>query len=166
MNKQVLVGFDPGLASCGFGVIETDRSKVRHIAHGVITTAAGEAEEKRLFQLYREIRAHISDFSPNAAAVESLFFAKNVKSAISVAQARGVILAACAEREIPVYSFSPLQIKQRVSGAGSAKKNQVQMMIKILLGLSSIPESDHAADALAAAFCLWQERSHSDIISS
>lgn len=157
MEGQIFAGFDPGLASCGWGIISVQGSRVRHIAHGVITTSAEDREETRLEKLFDEVDSVLSGYRPVGAGVESIFFSRNATSAIPVAQARGVILLACARNGLPVLSLSPPQIKQSITGVGRAEKAQIQTMIQFLLGLSEPPESDHAADALAAAYCLWQE---------
>jgi crossover junction endodeoxyribonuclease RuvC len=157
MPEQVLIGFDPGLASCGYGIIRINGSTARHIAHGVITTDSSQADADRLNRLYSAVADLLRDYAPQRAGVEDLYFARNISSAIPVAQARGVILLACARAGVPATDLSPPRIKQRITGIGRADKAQVQQMIKFLLGLDSIPESDHAADALAAAYSLWQE---------
>jgi crossover junction endodeoxyribonuclease RuvC len=157
IGEQVLIGFDPGLASCGYGVIAVSGSRVFHRAHGVIETDSSSDDGVRLDTLYTRLCEIIASYQPERAAVESLYFAKNISSAIPVAQARGVILLACARSGVPVLDISPPRIKQRITGVGRADKNQVQQMIKLLLGLKELPASDHAADALAAAYSLWQE---------
>lgn len=159
-----IIGFDPGLAASGYGLIAVSGSRVRHRAHGVIRSSVDDPEELRLLSLYRAVSKILAEYNPVAAGIESIIFAKNVSSAIPVAQARGVIALACAERDIRVYSFSPPQIKQRLTGLGRAKKHQIQQMIQLLLGLPAPPESDHAADALAAAYCVWQEGPLSEIM--
>ncbi|MGI9256921.1 MAG: crossover junction endodeoxyribonuclease RuvC [Salinispira sp.] len=164
--EKFIIGFDPGLAVSGYGVISISGSRVKHRTHGIIRSSAEEPEEKRLLSLYQSVSTILAEENPAAAGIESIFFSKNVRSAIPVAQARGVILLACGERGIPVYSFSPPQIKQRITGVGHAEKKQIQQMVKFLLGLAAPPESDHAADALAAAYCVWQEGHFSEIIIS
>ena len=164
MNERVIIGFDPGLADSGYGVMAIAGSRVRHLGHGVISSSAADSEEIRLLQLYTAIKEVLTQYAPTVAGIESIFFAKNVRSAIPVAQARGVILVSCAQAGIPVYSFSPPQIKQSLTGVGRADKAQVQQMVQFLFGLASPPESNHAADALAAAYCVWQKESVSGIM--
>ncbi len=159
MSSRVLAGFDPGLASSGFGIIRIDGSSARHLSHGVITTSTSESDAYRIKHLHSSVSEILKKYKPVYAGVESIYFAKNIASAIPVAQARGAILLACAQLDIPVVDLSPPQIKQRITGVGRAEKRQVQEMIRLLLGLKEIPDSDHAADALAAAYCLWQEAS-------
>lgn len=148
-----ILGIDPGLASTGFGVIETRGSGYRHLHHGVIVTAPTEPTGERLAGIYREIEAVIDRFSPTEAAVESLFFAKNATSAIPVAQARGVVLLALVHAGIVGVEYAPQAIKRSLVGQGRAEKYQVQELVRIVLGLSEIPSPDHAADALAVAVC-------------
>ncbi len=148
-----ILGIDPGLASTGFGVIETSGSSYRHLHHGVIITGATEPTGDRLAGIYREIEAVIRRFSPTEAAVESLFFAKNATSAIPVAQARGVVLLALVHAGITGVEYAPQAIKRALVGQGRAEKYQVQELVRVVLGLPEIPSPDHAADALAVAVC-------------
>ncbi len=150
MTHRVL-GIDPGLASTGWGIIDSSGSRHKHIDHGTFSTNSKELPERRLLSLYREITSLIEAFKPSGMGIETLFFSKNISSALPVAQARGVVLLAAAEEGLAVGEYSPVTIKQSVVGAGGASKVQVQEMIRILLGLQDIPEPDHAADALAAA---------------
>lgn len=166
MPETILAGFDPGLASCGYGIISVQGSRVRQLDHGEIRTDSALPEQHRLKQIYDTCMEVFARYSPSGAGIESIFFAKNVGSAIPVAQARGVILLACEISGIPAISLSPPQIKQRISGVGRAEKSQVQHMVKLLLGMKEAPSSDHAADALAAAYALWQEQGFSGIIQS
>ena len=148
-----MIGIDPGLARAGWGVIEYRDNRVRCLAHGCIETPAAEARARRLLTIYQEIRRIIKEWRPRAGAIEELYFAKNAKSAMPVAEARGVLCLALAEAGIPVYEYSPNKIKQAISGVGSADKAQVQEMVRLILGLESAPRPDHAADALGAAIC-------------
>ena len=149
-----LLGLDPGLAKTGYGCIRTDGRTIHHIAHGVISTEAGQDEAERLLKIHRGIEEIIHLHKPQYAGIENLYFAKNVKTALPVAQARGVLLVTLAELGIAVYGFSPPVIKQALVGHGSATKEQVQEMVRLVLGLQTIPKPDHAADALAAAISL------------
>jgi crossover junction endodeoxyribonuclease RuvC len=141
------------LASTGWGVVVFANQRIRHIAHGCITTKAGCPRAERLFFIYQALREVLDTYNPAESAIELLFFARNVTSAIPVAEARGVVCMALAERGIPVREFTPNAIKQAVVGRGAADKAQVQEMVRIILGLETVPKPDHAADALGAAIC-------------
>jgi len=146
-----VLGVDPGFAHIGWGIVDFTGTRHRHVEHGSISSDRSDLPARRLLVLYNKLNAIIDGFNPVALGIETLYFLKNVSSAMSVAQARGVILLAAAERDMMVGEYSPLVIKQSVVGSGRARKTQVQEMVKILLGLSHIPKPDHAADALAAA---------------
>jgi crossover junction endodeoxyribonuclease RuvC len=148
-----IIGIDPGLASTGWGVLDCDGGRIRHVAHGHISTKAGLPIEKRLLFIMESLRCLISEHGPSLSAVEILYFGKNVSSGIPVAHARGVVFAALAEKGIPVLEFSPNAIKQAVTGVSRADKKQVQEMVRLILGLDEIPKPDHAADALGVAIC-------------
>ena len=150
-NSGRILGIDPGLAAAGWGIIDSRGSRLVHIDHGIIATSKDHSPARRLLVLHREISALIEAHRPGAMAVETLFFTKNISSAIPVAQARGVILLTAARHGLQVGEFSPMTIKQSVVGTGSAEKHQVQDMTRLLLGLAESPASDHAADALAVA---------------
>jgi crossover junction endodeoxyribonuclease RuvC len=146
-----IIGLDPGLASSGWGLIDFDGRHVRYLAYGCIETKADRPLAERLFFICDRIRLVLHTYKPTEAAIETLYFSRNVSSAIPVAQARGVLCMAMAEQGIPVYEFTPNIIKQAVAGRGSANKAEVQAMVRLLLSLDAIPKPDHAADALAAA---------------
>ncbi len=149
-----ILGIDPGAAITGYGLIEQDKQdQYFSIQYGVITTAAGLPVEQRLLKIYNEITEIILLHRPETAAVEKLFFQRNVSSAMAVGQARGVILLALAQAGIPFQEYTPNEVKQSVTGYGSADKSQIQEMVKMLLGLDQIPKPDDAADALAIALC-------------
>lgn len=148
-----ILGIDPGLASVGYGLIEQgsrDR-RPRHITHGVIETSAGLPLALRLDAIHRRLRELISEHEPTHAAVEEIFFSRNVKTAVAVAQARGVAIQATVGLELA--EFSPPRIKLALVGHGRADKSQVQQMVRAVLNLPEVPRPDHAADALAAALC-------------
>lgn len=147
------MGIDPGLANAGWGIIEHDGIRSRYVAHGVIKTSSKDPTPLRLLTLYRGIQEVVEEYKPSAAGIETLYFAKNVTSALPVAEARGAMIVALAEKNITVGEFTPLQIKQSVVGNGRAEKSQVQMMVALILKLKEAPKPDHAADALAAALC-------------
>ncbi len=148
-----VLGIDPGIAATGWGVIEVDGSKFKSINYGFIKTMPGDTPGKRLMIIYNTIRDIIEQYKPDKASVEDIFFAKNKLSAIPVAQAKGVILLAFESKNLDTFVFTPLQIKQALTGNGRADKNQVQEMVKLILGLKETIKPDHAADALAAAIC-------------
>ena len=152
-----IIGIDPGTATTGFGIIEHDHGRVSFVDAGVITTPAGTPMPERLMTLHTELTQIIKETAPQQAAVEMLFFQTNVTTAISVGQARGVILLALAEAGLLPGEYTPLQIKQAVTGFGQAKKPQVQEMVRMLLKLTHIPRPDDAADALAIAITHAQQ---------
>jgi crossover junction endodeoxyribonuclease RuvC len=148
-----IIGIDPGLASTGWGVVDYEKNRVSYLAHGCIETEAVLPRAERLFFIYRRINAVLDTYNPGEAAMETLSFGRNVTSAIAVAEARGVLSLALAERNLPLREYTPQEIKQTVVGVRKAEKGQVQEMLRIILGLPVIPEPDHAADALGAAVC-------------
>jgi crossover junction endodeoxyribonuclease RuvC len=148
-----IIGVDPGLAATGWGVIETDARRVIHLAHGCIETKADRPRAERLFSIYTAFRLVLDTWRPGESAMETLYFVRNISSALPVAEARGVLSLALAERGLAVREFSPKAIKQAVVGQGNADKGQVQELVRIILGLPALPRPDHAADALGAAVC-------------
>lgn len=149
---MIILGLDPGLATLGYGVIRKEKSKrAEMIDYGIVSTPKEENLAVRLCMLERGIKQIIDKFKPDEIAVEELFFAKNVKTGISVAHARGVILLTANKECGRIFEYTPLQIKQALTGYGRAEKNQIQQMVKSLLGLKAIPKPDDAADALAVA---------------
>ncbi len=149
-----VLGIDPGLATTGYGVIrETEQREIHAIDFGVIQTAKDLRVEERLLQIYVGIKNLILVNQPESAAVEKLYFQKNVTTAMTVGQARGVILLALAEQHVPVLEYSPKEVKQAVTGFGAASKQQMQQMVRTLLSLPDIPRPDDVADALAVAIC-------------
>jgi len=153
MVKRRIIGIDPGLASTGWGIVEYAKSRILYLAHGCIETEAALPRHERLFIIYNQINTVMDTYTPGEAAMETLYFGKNVSSAIAVAEARGVLSLAMAERNLPLAEFTPNQIKQAVVGVRKAEKEQVQKMVALILGLPVIPKPDHAADALGAAIC-------------
>jgi crossover junction endodeoxyribonuclease RuvC len=150
---SVIIGIDPGLSGTGYGILEKKNSRLYHIAHGVIKTEAGVPMGIRLVHIANQLKKVIKTFAPKQAAVETLYFLKNIKSALPVAQVRGIIIYLLSEYGIEAGEYTPLQVKQAVVGRGRAEKRQIQEMLKMILGLNEIPTPDHAADALAVAFC-------------
>ena len=154
MEDDLLVlGIDPGTAITGYGVVQSDGQTLDPVSYGAITTPAGEPLALRLQRLYRELRTLISTYKPTQAAVEDLFFSRNARTALSVGHARGVILLAAANSGLPVYSYTPLEVKKAVTGYGRASKEQMQRMVRLLLSLETSPRPDDVADALAVAIC-------------
>ncbi|MDR1470528.1 MAG: crossover junction endodeoxyribonuclease RuvC [Spirochaetaceae bacterium] len=158
MGSCKILGIDPGLASTGWGVIEAAGNRVRHVEHGTIETGAEMPHSKRLAAIYDGVRAVIEKHKPDEAAIETLYFARNVTSALTVSEARGVVLLALEQAGLPVFEARPDDIKKAVVGIGRAEKAQVQEMVKILLALDELPKPDHAADALGAAICAANNR--------
>jgi len=151
---MLAIGIDPGTAITGYGVLrEEPDGSLSVIDYGVIETSPNEAMPQRLVQLYQKLKKIIDLHKPHSGAVEKLFFARNVRTALSVGQARGVALLALAEAGVELSEYSPNEVKQAVTGYGGADKHQVQSMVQALLGLDRIPQPDDAADALAVAIC-------------
>lgn len=146
-----ILGIDPGFATIGFGLIELIGQDWEMIDFGVISTEAGEDFQERLCQIYDDLNEILEEFEPNLVAIESLYFSKNVTTAMQVAESRGVISLAVAQANLPLQHFSPNEVKLAITGYGSADKVQVQNMVATLLNLSAIPRPDDAADALAIA---------------
>ena len=148
-----ILGIDPGFAIVGYGVIDYENSKYKTVDYGKITTPAGMDMPLRLKEVYDGVLRLIEMYKPDVLAIEELFFNTNVKTAIAVGHARGVIVLAAANSGIKINEYTPLQIKQAVVGYGRADKNQVQQMVKMFLGLKEVPKPDDTADALAVAIC-------------
>jgi crossover junction endodeoxyribonuclease RuvC len=147
------MGIDPGVASTGFGLVRVDGGGMSAADGGVIEAPPGEPIERRLALIHDGLVELLATHSPVAVAVEDVYFGKNVRSAIAVGQARGVVLLAAAQAGVPCFDYTPQAVKTAVCGNGAAPKHQVQDMVGLLLGLPGPPESDHAADALAVAIC-------------
>ena len=150
---MVILGIDPGVATVGFGVIRAQRGQNTLLRYGVITTPAGLPLSSRLLQISRDMEQLIGAFHPDEMAVEELFFSKNITTGIAVAHGRGVILLAAEKLGVPVFEYTPMQVKQAVAGYGGADKRQVMLMTRRLLNMKEIPRPDDAADALAIAIC-------------
>lgn len=146
-----IIGIDPGTGILGFGVIETVGSKVQLVDAGVIRTPVKEDDAVRLQTIYEELTDIITDTRPDAMSVEKLFFVRNVTTAMTVAQARGVVLLCGKQAGLEIFEYTPLQIKMAVTGYGRADKKQIQEMVRVILGLEAVPKPDDAADAIAAA---------------
>ena len=150
---MIILGLDPGFAITGYGLVESVSNHLSIVKYGAITTPAGMPFTQRLMAIRNGLVDIISEYRPQCAAVEELFFNSNTTTAIKVAQGRGVAVETLAENGIPVFEYTPLQVKMTVAGYGRADKNQIQQMVKVMLKLDSVPKPDDAADALAIAIC-------------
>ena len=148
---MVILGLDPGTATTGYGVIRVLGNRFQMLEYGIISTPAKNPMEKRLEMIYDNLQELLQKWQPDQAAVEELFF--NLTTAITVGQARGVLLLCCAQNNVPLAEYTPLQVKQALVGYGRADKKQIQQMVKMFLNLADIPKPDDAADALAIAIC-------------
>lgn len=146
-----ILGIDPGTGILGFGVVDSNRGSYRMVTAGVVRTPAHTPLPERLEEIYTAIRDIINETSPNVVSIEKLFFARNVTTAMSVSHARGVAMLAAQQANVEIAEYTPLQIKQTLTGYGKADKKQVQEMVRINLGLRDVPKPDDCADALAAA---------------
>jgi len=149
--SKIILGIDPGIADTGWGVIKKQGQKIIMLACGSIKTPAKTEFINRLKTLHQELSSIIKKYQPDAVSVEELFFCKNVKTALVVGQARGVVLMTIAQNNLPIFEYTPLQVKQALTSYGQADKNQVGQMVKVMLNLKSVPKPDDAADALAIA---------------
>ena len=148
-----ILGIDPGVAIVGFGLIESERGSVRMLQYGAVTTPAGLPLATRLVQIENDMTELIRQLKPDEIAIEELFFSKNITTGIAVAHGRGVILCTAERLGVPIFEYTPMQVKQAVAGYGLADKKQVMDMTKRLLKLKAVPKPDDAADALAIAIC-------------
>ncbi len=148
-----ILGIDPGVATIGFGLIETEKNKTQLIRCGVITTPAHTSLASRLDQIYHDLSELLEAFKPDAVSIEELFFNTNITTGIAVAHGRGVILLACQQAGVQIYEYTPLQVKQAVVGYGRAEKKQVMEMVRRICSLKAPPKPDDAADAVALALC-------------
>ena len=147
------MGIDPGLATVGFGIVDYSRNNFSAVEYGAVLTPAGTKTEYRLEEIYGNIDELINAFRPDAVSIEKLYFNTNEKTAVNVCQARGVILLAATKNKIPIYEYTPLQIKQAVTGYGRADKKQIMYMVTKLLKLAREPHPEDTADSLAEAIC-------------
>jgi len=150
---MLILGIDPGTAIMGYGLIEQQANRLKAVAYASWRTPSGLELEERLLKLYESLSGFLSEYRPDVLAVEELFFNRNTTTALSVGQARGIVLLAAAQQRIPVCEYTPLQVKQAVTGYGKADKHQMQHMVRTLLALPEIPRPDDTADALAVAIC-------------
>lgn len=153
---MLVLGIDPGTALCGYGLVRSENDEFSLTAYGAVSTPANSPLPSRLHQIYDSLSKMVAQHKPDAAAVEKLFFAKNARTALAVGHARGVALLVAAQANLPVYEYTPNEIKQAIVGYGGADKHQVQQMVRVLLRLDFVPEPDDAADAIAIAICHLQ----------
>lgn len=158
MPSRTVLGLDPGIGTTGYGVVRDEDGRLEHVAHGTLTTPARTPDPDRLVTLKQEIDGLIAEHRPARIGIEKLVFGRNVTTAMSVGQARGVLVLACRQAEVPVVEVSPSQVKQAATGHGAAPKGQVQQMVRTILGLDKNPSPDDAADALAVAICASSAR--------
>ncbi|MEA4922792.1 MAG: crossover junction endodeoxyribonuclease RuvC [Eubacteriaceae bacterium] len=159
-----ILGIDPGYAILGWGIVDMKGNHFQVVDYGAVTTEAGEKMPDRLKHLYSSLIEIIDEHHPDVAGIEELFFNNNAKTAINVGQARGVAVLACANKDLEIGEYTPLQIKQALVGYGRADKKQVQTMVKAILHLEEVPKPDDTADALAAAVCHGHSAGSSDRI--
>jgi crossover junction endodeoxyribonuclease RuvC len=152
-QEKIILGIDPGIADTGYGIIKAKGSCLTCLVYGSIKTAAKLDLITRLEMLYKELGKIIKKYQPDYAAVEQLFFNKNVRTALTVGEARGVVLLTLKQHDLAVFEYTPAQVKSAVTAYGQASKLQVQKMVKLILNLSALPQPDDAADALAIAIC-------------
>lgn len=154
-----VLGIDPGLAAVGWGVVDLDGARLVYRGHGCFTTKAGEDVARRLAHIRDSLAAVIAVWLPSEAAMEGLYFSRNVTSALGVAEARGVIRLACMDAGLSMDEYGPMDVKKAATGSGRSGKEDVQSFVRLILGLDAVPRPDHAADALAVAICHCQGRS-------
>ncbi len=150
---MIIIGIDPGIAKTGYGIIERKKETIECLGFGAITTSADLGAEQRLEQIFKELSEIIKQYKPDIMGIEKLFFFKNMKTALPVSEAKGVIMLLGAKEKLTIYQLTPLQVKMGICGYGRAEKQQVQRMIKEILHLEKIPKPNHAADALGVAIC-------------
>lgn len=158
---MIILGIDPGFAITGYGFLNMEGNKFKVLDYGVVNTLPSQLFSQRLLDIGTELGRLIDLYHPDVMAIEELFFNNNAKTAIQAAQGRGVAVYEAARRQIPVHEFTPLQVKQAITGYGRADKKQIQQMVKVLLHLESIPKPDDAADALAIAICYGNSAKYS-----
>ncbi len=153
-----ILGIDPGTALVGWAVIEEKNGQILPVAFGHISTSQKKSDESRLLEISRDLENIIKKYKPKEAAVEKLFFFKNQKTIIEIGQSRGAILLTLEQKSVSIANYTPLQVKQSVTGYGKAEKKQVQLMVKNILKLKSVPKPDDTADAIAIAICHLNSR--------
>ncbi|MDA2935745.1 crossover junction endodeoxyribonuclease RuvC [Patescibacteria group bacterium AH-259-L05] len=158
---MTILGIDPGIAITGYGIIKTAKNnQLFMIEYGCIRTSKEDEHADRLFKIYTDLRKILKKYKLDTIAIENIYFAKNVKTAMKVSEARGVVVLACSQSRAQIFEFTPLQVKQSLTGYGRATKVQVQKMVKLILELEDIPKPDDAADALAVAITCIQTKKY------
>ncbi len=152
-GAKIILGIDPGVADTGYGLVRCEANSFTALNYGSIKTDKKLGLADRIFEIEKEVQKLIKKYRPDSISIEKLFFCNNAKTAFAVGQARGVILFAARDNNLPILEFTPLQVKMAVTGYGKAEKKQIQQMVKIILNLKEIPKPDDAADALAVAIC-------------
>jgi len=147
------LGIDPGTATTGWAILEEKEGKIKTVAYGHISTSSENSVSSRLLEVAQDLEKIIKKYKPQESAVEDIFFFKNVKTAVKVSQSRGAMLLTLEKKNVRIFSYTPLQVKQAITGYGRAEKKQIQIMMKNILRLKSIPKPDDTADALAIALC-------------
>jgi crossover junction endodeoxyribonuclease RuvC len=150
---MIVIGIDPGTATTGFGIVKKNDDSFSCLDYGIITTDKEKSPASRLFTLNKKLSLIIKKYSPDFLAIENVYFFKNLKTVLPVSQAKGVIMFTAEKAKIPIYEFTPLEVKMTITGYGRADKKQVQEMVKLSLNLEKIPRPDDAADALGIAIC-------------
>ena len=163
-RPRLVLGIDPGTATLGYGLLREEAGKPRLVGYGALTTRARQPHPERLLQLYTGLRCVITEHRPTEVAIEQLFFARNARSALAVGEARGVAVLAAIQAGLPIYEYTPLQVKQAIGGYGRATKAQLGEMIRLMLGLDTAPAPDDAADAVAIGLCHLSWRQHSQAL--
>lgn len=163
MLYLVIMGIDPGIAILGYGVLQFDSNRYKLIDCGAVTTSSELSMPKRLTYIFENLNHLLELYTPDAFAIEELFFNKNIKTALTVGHARGVAILAASNLNIPIFEYTPLQVKQAIVGYGRADKKQMQQMVKLLLNLKETPKPDDVADALAVAICHGSSSRFSDL---
>lgn len=161
---MLVLGIDPGTALCGYGLVRAEKDDFALVAYGAVSTPANSPLPARLLQIYTELNSLIKRHRPDSVAVEKLFFAKNARTALAVGHARGVVLLVAEQAKLPVFEYTPNEVKQAIVGFGGADKRQMQQMVRVLLRLDFVPEPDDAADALAIAICHLQSSHLQELI--
>jgi crossover junction endodeoxyribonuclease RuvC len=163
---MLVLGIDPGTALCGYGLVRAEKDDLSLVAYGAVSTPANSPLPTRLLQIYDGLSALVKEYRPDAAAVEKLFFAKNARTALAVGHARGIALLVAAQANLPVFEYTPNEVKQAIVGYGGADKHQMQQMVRMLLRLDFVPEPDDAADAIAIAICHLQSSHLRELVES
>lgn len=159
----IIMGVDPGIAILGYGLLNMEGNRFNIISKGAIVTESTMSMPDRLSYIYNELNLLLRKYNPDAYAIEELFFNKNIKTALTVGHARGVAILAASNNKVPIYEYTPLQVKQAIVGYGRADKKQMQQMVKLLLSLEEIPKPDDVADALAVAICHGNSSKYSNL---